>query len=281
MSVIQPTLSMYSATGLTGGWTSDWQQPYGCSSMSISWLSDVNTTVVINQSPDQSTVLFTDTYSGVGGTAQNQVLNVKSEFIQIVVTFASPPSTFFFETFFNNFFFSNSVSGGWVLLDTQTVSSPTGTINFTSINQSYTNLVIMGNLQNDSTNIYENTLMHFNGDTGSNYIYGQGWYSSSGGSSLVASPSAFANLILSPSSIVNGTVGFSSVTATIYNYSSNTLSKNYESIGPMLIDSTGDLYNFNIGGRWYSSFPITDISLAVDNSFNFTAGTILNLYGVI
>jgi hypothetical protein len=111
MSVIQPQASNYGATGITGTWTSQWFQPYGYASLTFSWLSDVDTTVDINQSPDESTNLFVSSFAGVGGTAQNQLVNVKSEFIQIVVTFISPPSTFFFETFANSFFFSPNVVG--------------------------------------------------------------------------------------------------------------------------------------------------------------------------
>ncbi len=107
MSYIQPQLSLYSATGITGSWSTIWLPTYNIASIRVSWICDQSTTVNVIQSPDEVTTMFTDTYAGVANVSQTQLIAVKSQNFMLSVTFGSTPGTVTIETFVNNFFFSS------------------------------------------------------------------------------------------------------------------------------------------------------------------------------
>lgn len=301
MSVIQPQASNYGVTGITGTWTSQWFQPYSYASLSVTWLSDVDTTVDINQSPDGVTTFFTDTYSGVGGTAQNQLLNIKCELIQIEVTFDSNPSTFVFETFANSFFFSNSVTGptgaigptgvtgptgpnngSYVLISSQTLGTGASNITINSIPGTYNHLKLIGSFKTNynNSNLSDSIFIQYNGDTGGNYanqylIASNGTSTTAGG---VVSGNTGARFTLCGST--GAVSGFSTSEALIAEYTNTSKYK--------IITSNFSAYNANIiglltgvsNGTWLNTSAITSMVFYSASNSTLLTGSSIYIYGI-
>ena len=158
-----------------------------------------------------------------------------------------------------------------VAIATTTLSSAASTITFSSIPNTYTDLILVVNLSYTAGGA---TLMRFNSDTGSNYsytyIYGDGTSAASGRgvdrtSIVVDLASGF------------DTTQFAMFKANIFSYAGSTNKT-------VLLENSNDKNGSGSVERsvrlWRNTNAITSISLTHSAS-TFTAGTTATLYGIL
>jgi hypothetical protein len=148
-------------------------------------------------------------------------------------------------------------------ISTQTLTATTSSVTFSSIPQTYTDLVLV--VKNSSGSGGVNNGLFVNGDSGANYsttqLYGGGSTPATlrgGGATSTYAGIAGANSI----SIVN-----------FMNYSNTTTYKTWFSRG----SGPGNYITADVSA-WRNSSPITSITIA--NGGNWTSGTTLTLYGI-
>jgi hypothetical protein len=158
---------------------------------------------------------------------------------------------------------------------TTTVSSATASVTFSSIPQTYTDLVFIANMQSSYTGDSGNgARLRFNGDTGNNYGYS---ILSGSGSSAISyrSPNdSYVQIGLLPSSgggTPAGTFGIG--IAHIFNYSNSTTNKT-------IVGRTNSVYNSVQASVncWRNTAAITSIVYFGDA--NILAGSTFTLYGI-
>jgi hypothetical protein len=157
---------------------------------------------------------------------------------------------------------------------TSTLGSAQSNIEFTSIPNTYTDLVIAGGLRVDNAGSgAENMLIRFNGDTGSNYsityMLGDG---SSGGYGSFENFDSFSN-----SSVGNSDTNLYSVELWHINNYANTTT--YKGIILGHFAQFGNQVQQFIG-TWRSTSAITSIKIFPSGSKNLASGSTLTLYGI-
>jgi hypothetical protein len=166
-----------------------------------------------------------------------------------------------------------------VAIQTVTVGSGgASSIDFTSIPQTYTDLVLVTSLRStDTSSNWGAAGIRFNGDSGSNYfaieVYGTGSAAGSGGGSASTSMNAAR-----PNS--NGTTAstFSSASLYIPNYtSSNQKSTSEDSVTEN--NATAALSPL-VAGRWTGTSAITSMVLTPSGGFSWMQHSTATLYGV-
>jgi anti-sigma-K factor RskA len=150
---------------------------------------------------------------------------------------------------------------------TQTMTSATASVTFSSISGSYTDLVLV--VAGQASGAQRNLLLQFNGDTGANYsvtiLYGDG--STAGSDRLSSQNSAFVgglNNTTQSNSIIN-----------IMNYSNTTTYKT--TIGR---NNSSTVQVASKVTLWRNTAAITSIVAFLVGSDTFTTGTTLTLYGI-
>jgi hypothetical protein len=156
----------------------------------------------------------------------------------------------------------------YVALQTQTLGSAAASVTFSSISQSYTDLVLVMNVQcaTGATSIG----IQYNGDTtNSNYSF---LFLSGNGSA--ASSGVYANQA-TQIGLMNNTV-ISTNIGHIMNYSNTTTYKTYLSRGNMVDNQLRATV-----GMWRNTAAITSLTLfPTPNVYNFTTGSTFTLYGI-
>ena len=145
------------------------------------------------------------------------------------------------------------------LIQTVTVTSGgSASISFTSIPQTYTDLKLVLSLRNNVANTSSNSLIYFNG-TGSGAAYPNFYMQGNGGS---VSTGAVNTMIgdVPGTSITAGY--FASCEAYIYNYTSTSLNKHFESRSAHEANSA-TAYMMTTCNKWNDASAIT--SIRIDN----------------
>lgn len=156
---------------------------------------------------------------------------------------------------------------------TQTLTASAATITFSNIPQGYTDLVIVTSLRGNGATTGDDTVITFNGDSGTNYswtrMYGTG---SVTGSSRNATTTLIRMARHAGASSAAGT--FSSDITHILNYSNTTTYKTTISRAndSSLVETTT--------GLWRSTAAITSFSLGLMTSTTFESGSTVTLYGI-
>jgi len=164
----------------------------------------------------------------------------------------------------------------YVALDTQTLSSTASSVTFSSINQGYTDLVIVVNTRTTySTDNGPRIQLQFNGDTGSNYsatrVYGTG---SAAGSNKESNQLSMTFGYIASSFSSNTNPGNHIVN--IQNYSNVTTYKSV--LARWNATDNAQPVGANIG-LWRSTSAITSILLKPEVG-NFVSGSTFTLYGI-
>lgn len=155
---------------------------------------------------------------------------------------------------------------------TYTVASSTSSITFSSIPQTYTDLVLVTN-EKQTASSARSSAMQFNSDSNSNYtttaIRGDG-------------TTPYSYRISSTGKIYYGywaystNAGFDLVTIThINNYTSTSVCKTTITRGSSVVANTE-----MVVGVWNSTAAINSIYLFMDNLSNFDVGSTFTLYGI-
>ena len=156
----------------------------------------------------------------------------------------------------------------YVALQTQTLGSTTASVTFSSIPQTYTDLVIVTNVKSPTTG---NMFIQFNGDSNTNYS--RTVLSGSGSAVVSARNSNIAKLYCDYNGYFN--TGFDNTKIIqIQNYSNTTTNKT------CLIRSGAAATGVDaIVGMWRNTAAITSILVDSDGA-NFSSGSTFTLYGI-
>jgi len=151
-----------------------------------------------------------------------------------------------------------------------------GTVTFTSIPSTYTDLVIVCNVKNATAGNLRFE-MQFNGDTGTNYsvtrIYGNG-------------STASSDRFTSDGAMDVGFFGGSNATdlqtsiIQVQNYSNSTTNKTALTRWNSQAGASGAQFVAAVVGLWRNTAAITSIKLGFNGSNNIAAGSSLTLYGI-
>ena len=149
-----------------------------------------------------------------------------------------------------------------------TLGATASSVTFSSIPQTYTDLVLIISTKNTSTGNY--ILTRYNSDSGTNYsqtrILGNG---SVAASNRDTNDNSFALMYQT------NTTDPGVCVLNIFNYSNTTTNKTAISRDSFAADTT-----FLRVGMWRNTSAITNISLTI-NGGNFNTGSTFNLYGIL
>lgn len=156
---------------------------------------------------------------------------------------------------------------------TNTLTSATASVTFSSISGAYTDLVLICNLKHTSTNA--SIYIRFNSDSGTNYsqtnLYGDG--SSAGSARSANQNKAVVSWYVSPNTALE------MVTVTqIMNYSNATTYKTILSRGNRASASNSPGTEASVS-LWRNTAAITSL-VALPDSGNFDTGSTFSLYGI-
>lgn len=173
----------------------------------------------------------------------------------------------------------NLNTGVPVMLADSTLGASAASIDFTSINQTFTHLMLVCYLRSDTVATTQNANVRFNADTGSNYDY----QSLNGSAATAAAAETFAG-----STIFAGTIPAASATANVFGgivieipyYSQSTNNKALIATSALKSGTTtGTLGIRTNAGFWRSSAAITQVTI-LPSLNNFAAGSRITLYGM-
>ena len=152
-----------------------------------------------------------------------------------------------------------------------TITAPggTNTVNFTSIPNTYTDLILIANYNLNSEGLF----FRLNGDTGSNY---SNTYMIGTGSSALSGRASNATLgVLGPRNVNQN--GRSATIVQFMNYSNTTTYKTVLDRYNMATQEVGAIVNL-----WRNTSAINAIELSSYNSsWNFSSGDTFTLYGIL
>lgn len=155
---------------------------------------------------------------------------------------------------------------------TNTLSSATGTVTFSSIPATYTDLVLVMNLKGSTTNLYP--VLQFNSDTGTTYsqtgIYGTG---TAAGSQRTSGSNQI--YITSNATMSNTDFNFNSIVH-LQNYSNATTYKTVLSRS----NNAANEVDSNVG-LWRSTAAINIIDIKCLSTGTFSVGSTFTLYGIL
>jgi len=155
-----------------------------------------------------------------------------------------------------------------------TLAAATSSVTFSGIDQSYTDLVIVGNAATSVAGAQN--VMRFNGSTGN---YGTTELYATGSSIYGYRFSGQTYMWFSSGVGIGSTLGQSSFTININNYSNSTTYKT----ALMRLSSNSGTYPGVVlsSGLWVNTSPITSVTLYADTgSTTWSAGSTLSLYGI-
>jgi hypothetical protein len=159
------------------------------------------------------------------------------------------------------------------LIQSQTLGSGAGSVAFTSIPQTYTDLIFMASARSNTTgSSTEPCLLSFNGDS-SGYtaenLSGTGSGTNRTGIARIAFYAPRAGT--TASSFSNGSIHIPNYTLAINkNYLSETVSAN----------NGGECWQSILVGVWANTAAITSVTFT-PTANNFEAGTMISLYGIL
>lgn len=154
-------------------------------------------------------------------------------------------------------------------IKTYTFASAGSGFSWTSIPNTYTDLVIVGYLKNTTGNNYE-AYITYNGDSGANYSY---TFVQNYNGSLQAGQNVTIN---QTRQFKTGSSSFSAHQQNIFNYANTNVYKT--SMGR---SGNDDFNNVILGvGYWKNTAAINRIDLAMESGANFAIGSRLDLYGI-
>ena len=153
-----------------------------------------------------------------------------------------------------------------------TLTEATANVVFSSIPNTYTDLVIVGSIKSAAATNPQ-TYVRFNGDTGSNYsvtnLYANG---SSAGSTKFSNQTFIRyNYVTDPN-----TTNFATLIMNLNNYSNSTTFKT--ALTKFGLVSVGLDYTV---GLWRNTSAITQVTFTLESATNFASGCVFTLYGIL
>lgn len=156
------------------------------------------------------------------------------------------------------------------VISTQTLGSAVETVTFSSIPQTYTDLVVVINAFSSATS---DLYLTFNGDTGTNYSRTVLWGTGASAGSVRSSSANF--IALTYYGRIWDNQGTSVHTANIMNYSNTTTNKTVLARASSQQEGVDESV-----GLWSSTAAITSITFDLVSTRTFSVGSTLTLYGI-
>jgi len=165
------------------------------------------------------------------------------------------------------------------LIETKTVSSSTAaSIEFTSIPQTYTDLILYVSARTDQATTTSNLLMQFNSDTGLNYYSRNLW----GNGSTAQVDNALGSAYIYAGPVFNASVSTSNVFGNASIYIPNYAGSSYKAVSSDGVsdDNATTRYTAFAAGLWQSTSAITSIKIYSGGSANLVQYSSVSLYGI-
>jgi hypothetical protein len=163
------------------------------------------------------------------------------------------------------------------LIESKTLATATASIEFTSIPQTFTDLVMVISARSSrATEIRDEVQIQFNGDTSSNYSTRTLRGSGSAAISNTGGTTALTRLDVPASGATSNTFGNQSVY--IPNYTSAVAKS--ASTDSVMENNATESYQYIIAGLWNNTAAITSILLKPEVG-QFTTGSMVSLYGIL
>jgi hypothetical protein len=164
------------------------------------------------------------------------------------------------------------------LIETKTLGTAVSTIEFTSIPQTFTDLVLVSNYRTTRAAVFDQLRIRFNGNTGANYTwlgaYGSG---SSAGAENTGDDVSFKTDVGVGNNATANT--FSNGAIYIANYTGSTnKSVSIDAVGE---NNATEAYQFIYVGTYTNTTAITSIQGFSEGSANFVVGSTFSLYGIL
>ena len=151
-----------------------------------------------------------------------------------------------------------------------TLGSAAANVTFSSINQTYRDLIVVINSGN-SANIYNGIYARFNSDTGNNY---SGLYALGNGSTTLSGTH--------PTNLITFGAGGASTSATIVNIMDYSATDKHKTV--LVKRGVSDATGYSVGmevGRWANTAAITSMIIFDQSGYTFDAGSNFSLYGIV
>lgn len=165
----------------------------------------------------------------------------------------------------------------YTLISSQVLGSSAASVTFSSIPQTYKDLVLRVSARSDAASITENFSLTFNGSSASNYSF---TYIQGDGSSPISTNQSNVARISERAAVGNGATSNTFGNSEIY-IPSYTLSQ-YKPISSIGVGETNGstAYIQANAGLWSVTSAITSITFNIQNGTNILSGSSFYLYGV-
>jgi hypothetical protein len=160
------------------------------------------------------------------------------------------------------------------LIESKTLGAAAASIEFTSIPQDGTDLVVLLNLRGNDASTVSDSLIQFNGDTGANYA----WRRLTGGGDFVGTDSGNGFLSGSIPGATATSNTFGNATVYIPNYTS-TVAKS-GSVDGVSEHNAVRSYQVIIACSWTGTVAITSLLIKLFSGANILSGSTASLYKV-
>jgi hypothetical protein len=155
---------------------------------------------------------------------------------------------------------------------TQTLGSDSASVTFSSIPQTYTDLILVAFARSTRAATADNSGIRFNADSGTNYSFTRLWGSGTGAFSSRATNETYAYSRINAASTTAGV--FSPIIHNIMNYSNTVTNKTVITRG----NATSDAVELN-ASLWRNTAAISSILFFAENG-NLLSGSTFTLYGI-
>lgn len=153
---------------------------------------------------------------------------------------------------------------------TNTLSSATNSVSFTSIPGTYTDLILVISAWHATAS--SQVAMRFNSDSGSNYSYTRLL-----GSGTAVSTERDINKSTIMLAYVNSTASSPNIICSIQDYSNSTTNKTTLN----RFNTTGNWNNLGATvGLWRSTAAVTSVTISPADGGNFASGSVFTLFGI-
>jgi hypothetical protein len=169
----------------------------------------------------------------------------------------------------------------YTLIEAKTLSTSPSSLEFTTISQDYTDLLLLTSVRSTATANYDILNLRFNNDTGTNYstpliVYSFNGAAGSGG--ISAKDVINVGYINADSSTANT---YSNNLLYIANYKSTDRPKVIETDSVMEANTANDVLNWLGTSYWNTtSAAITNIQFTINSGSNLKSGSTFYLYGI-
>lgn len=162
---------------------------------------------------------------------------------------------------------SSNSAATYVPIATQTASGSVATLTFSSIPNTYTDLVLVSSASSGTTGTI---LAQLNGDTSGTYSYTR--LTGNGTSALSARGTSQTSLWL-------GSINSGNLNTTIVNFLNYANTTTYKTC--LVRNNDTSVATYGVVNLWQSTSAISSITLFTNNSTNFTSSSTFTLYGIL